>query len=396
MHVLIVGDAVVKTGFSRCTHALADELHKRGHRVSILGINYWGDPHTYPYAIYPAVNFADHGTDAMGQTRLPRLIRRLKPDKVVLLNDPWNIQSYFDEMDAQLEPDSPRPVMIGWLAVDSENHRLGGMGRLDSIVVWTEFAKHEIEHAGYEGPISIVPLGIDAGKFRQVDKSEARKMVLPNFVGDRDDVFIVGAVGRNQHRKRLDLTLQSFAEFALNSREPKEHYRLYLHCAPTGDSGFDIKSLAMYYGLQGLVVQTVHGPDDPVPDAVLPYLYSSFDVYLSTSQGEGWGLPAQEAMACRVPCVLPNWGSFGSLGWVTGREALKVGCSHRIATAPFGGMLHTVGAVPESHDVAKCLRMIERDHVLRANLALGGERLANSLTLDLTGQGVASVVESTL
>ena len=61
-----VGDAVASTGFARATHKICDVLRET-YEVHVLGINYHGDPHPYPYTIYPAwVPFGD----AMGQRRM--------------------------------------------------------------------------------------------------------------------------------------------------------------------------------------------------------------------------------------------------------------------------------------------------------------------------------------
>lgn len=394
MKVLIVGDAVVSTGFSRCTHALADELYKRGHDVAVLGINYWGDPHKYPYAIFPPVNFTDGGKDQFGVGRLPKLIHRFSPDVVVLLNDPWNLQDYFDGLDKTLEEDYPLPKMVGWLAVDSENHKLGAMNRLDAAVVWTKFGQDVLTDAGCTAPISIVPLGIDPSKFRPVDRTVARKLSMPEG-DDSKDLFVVGVVGRNQYRKRLDLTIRSFA-LAVDRAPDPDKWRLFLHVAPTGDSGYDLRAISDYYGVRKRIILSNPGLGTGLAEDQLSVLYSSFDVYLSTSQGEGWGLPAQEAMACRIPCVLPAWGSFGPQGWVGPGEAYLVPCDTHLATAPATATMHTIGGVPDAHQVGQMLRAIHRDRGQehRSGYLDKAEAKARSLTWSMAGEKMADVLES--
>ena len=48
--ILWYGDACSNTGFARVTHSVLDHLSKE-HEVVVLGINYTGDPHEYPYKI---------------------------------------------------------------------------------------------------------------------------------------------------------------------------------------------------------------------------------------------------------------------------------------------------------------------------------------------------------
>lgn len=391
MKVIIVGDAVVSTGFSRCTHALADELHRRGHDVGILGMNYWGNPHKYPYPVFPCFSPPDKCRSTMGTDRLPKLIHEFSPDAVVVINDPWNIAAYFDDLDATLEEGYPLPKMIGWLAVDGANHKLGALNRLDHIAVWTRFAEREMRSAGVTSDISIVPLGIDPSIFKPVPRAEARKVAFPG-TENANELFVVGVVGRNQHRKRLDLTIEAFAEAWKLSSKPY-NWRLYLHVAPTGEDGYDLPALASYHGVRHLIVTTSAPTGSGIDIGLLPYLYSSFDVYLSTSQGEGWGLPAHEAMACEVPCVLPYWGSFGDGGWVQRDEAHLIECSTQLATAPFNSKMYTIGAVPDTQRVAHKLahlHMAGPDSVMIENAAAHARRL----TSELTGQNMADVVES--
>lgn len=43
-----------------------------------------------------------------------------------------------------------------------------------------------------------------------------------------------------------------------------------------------------------------------VPESIMPYLYSACDIFLHTSEYEGFGLPVLEAMSCGCPVVCSN------------------------------------------------------------------------------------------
>jgi len=45
---------------------------------------------------------------------------------------------------------------------------------------------------------------------------------------------------------------------------------------------------------------------NPLTDELLVESYNSFDVLLSASMSEGFGLPTLEAMACGVPSIMPD------------------------------------------------------------------------------------------
>lgn len=360
MRLLWVGDAVVSSGFARCSHKVCDYLHSQGHEIHILGINYYGDPHSYPYSIYPCNNPLDSGRDAFGVTRLPSLIFKLKPDIVIILQDPWNIHAYLSEIDkwvGQLVsagiPTSqflPLPPIVGWLAVDGKNQNGRDINGLSHVITWTQFGADELIKGGYAGDYSIVPLGVDTSLYYKRDKLECRRMMS---VMDTNpllhEAFIVGYVGRNQPRKRLDLLIEYFAEW-VHKYNISDGY-LYLHVGPTGDTGVDIESLIKYYNVRGLVL--VNQPDIGTgdPESLMPYIYSLMDVFVTTTQGEGFGLPILEAMACRVPVIAPDWSGLGSEGgWTAyqGQPALSlVSCTSTALTMLQGRNACTIGGIPD-------------------------------------------------
>lgn len=398
MKVIWVGDACVATGFARVTHAACDELVRRGHEVEVLGINYMGDPHGHPYRVWPCRQPHDEGHDLMGVTRLPVLMARLAPDVVVLLQDPWNVASYFRQIDGVAE--GARTVsaemadrvlatpVIGHVAVDGKNQRGGDLDRLAHVIAWTRFGAEELARGGYSGDATVVPLGVDLERFTPRDRAESRRRVLPEAIGP--DAFVVGAIGRNQPRKRLDLTIAYFAEW-VERRNVDDAY-LALHVAPTGELGADVRSLVRYYGLSGRVVVSKPPIGAGAPDDLMPDVLSALDVYLTTTQGEGWGLPALEAMACGVPVVAPDWSGLGS--WARG-AAVLVPCTATALTAPTnaGAGPHTIGGVADRVATIEALDDLYRSPLHRRTIRQRGLALAATLPWERTARGTVDVIE---
>lgn len=392
MRVLWVGDACVATGFARCTHAACDELHTRGHHPRVLGINHFGDPHDHPYPVHACFCPPDKGQDTMGTTRLPHLLERYPADVIVLLQDPWNIADYLNNLDLYnasrrqqgCDP-IPIPPIVAWMAVDARNHDAAPLNRLSHIVVWTEFARDELLRCGVTVPISVVGLGVD-GRFRPQAKLPARKRIgidLP------PDAYLIGVVGRNQPRKRLDLTIQYYAEWL--RRYGHGNAYLYLHVAPTGEQGYDITRLVRYFGVGGRVIACTPPAGQGMDDELMPYVYSAMDVYLTTTQGEGWGLPALEAMACGVPVVAPDFGGLAS--WARDVAYLVPCYAHACITAPLGGRPYTVGAIPTMDDTVDTLQHVFNTGNVhdRRNR---GIKLAKSLTWHNAGVQFTDVLEA--
>jgi D-inositol-3-phosphate glycosyltransferase len=356
--LLWVGDAGVATGFARATHHTLDVL-RHSWDVSVLGINYLGDPHVYPYDIYPAYA----GGDAFGTGRLAPLAKALEVDLVVLQTDPWLVPAYLKTL---LDADCRMPV-VGTLAVDGKNCQGQHLNGLAHAIFWTAFARREALEGGYLGPSAVVPLGVDLNVYEPVDRLEARRTLgVTETLAQRHsiDAFTVGTINRNQQRKRFDLMAEYFCDW-IEQRAIADAY-LLVHTCPTGDSEYDLAQYFTYRGVRDRLVLIVPNVGQGIPEPYLKHVYSSLDVYVSTSQGEGWGLPAMEAMACGVPCLLPDWAAYGE--WATGAACL-VPCP---STAWTQRRINVIGGIADRVQWIEGLDRIYRDTTYRRELAAAG------------------------
>ena len=401
MRVLFCGDAGCPSGFSKVTSAVCDALHASHHEVHTLAINWHDETHSYPYPLYHCVHPFDGGRDGFGISRLPRLARRLQPDAVVLLNDPWNIPHYLSALRAEFDTpaDAPLPFpVIAYLAVDAKNIHASALAdpAITHVAVWTDFAADELARAGYLAPVTVIPLGVDSTLFAPRDQ-ETRLACRASICtpGIPDDAFIVGYVGRNQYRKRLDLLIQYFAEWVHGSPDSPPDAYLYLYVGPTGDSdGVDISSLARYYGIAERVF--IASPDigHGQPEASLPYFYAAFDAFLTLSQSEGWCLPVLEAMACGVPCIVPSWAALGERGWLNG-AAIQIPCTSTALSAPHGSRTgkYTIGGIAGKAETISTLQGLYADRGLRWEIGSLGRRRAEELPWSQTGEMFTSMLE---
>ena len=348
--LLWIGDAAVPTGFATVTHSVLAQLHRRWD-VTVSGVNYEGAEHDHPYRILPAWQ----GGDMWGMNRFADLCAEFAPDVIVINNDWWNVAGFL-----QRAPRGAR--IVAYMPVDGVNldrKILPKLNRLTAAVWYTDFGHREAVKAGFKGTRHVLPHGLDTRLFRPVDRAEARRAL-----GLPEDAFIVGNVNRNQPRKRLDATIEYFAAWVKQHRV--KNARLLLHCAKR-DAGWDLESLARHHGVGGRVIFT--GPDelDQAADAsLLPMIYSSLDVQVSTTLGEGWGLTTMEGMACGVPQIVPDWAALGE--WA--EPAIKVPCSTRHAHTG----ISTIGALPDKAAFMAALNSLYRDEALRRDLSRRGQR----------------------
>lgn len=352
--LLWVGDAACDSGFSKATHYTLDVL-RRYWDIHVLGINYRGEPHRYPYDIYPCFL----GGDLFGVGRLKELTEKIKPDVIVLQNDVWNIPAYTQTVSG--------PHYVGALAVDGLNCRGDLLNDLSLAIFWTKFGHQEAIRGGLQKPGVSIPLGLDLDFFRPQDKIESRRSW--GLSGTHKNDFIIGNVNRNQPRKRLDLTIKTFAMFI--ERHRLNDAWLFLHVAPTGDSGIDCAQLAKYYGVEHRLILSEPGVFKGIAEDRLASLYSCFDIQLSTTQGEGWGLTTMEGMACGVPQIVPAWAALGE--WTAG-AALQVPCSHTNVTPD---NINSIGGIPDEERVVDALYDLYSQPELRQEMRASGLQLAH-------------------
>ena len=342
--LLWIGDAVVSTGFAKCTHQILNVV-RQDWDVHVLGMNYFGDPHQYPYPIFPCVR-GKQG-DAFGLSRIPQLVDTVRPELIVVQNDPWNFPPY-------LKAAGNVPV-VGIVAVDGKNCRGEGLNGLHHAIFWTDFGAKEAALGGYRGTSSVIPLGVDLGLFKPIDQQEARQaMGLPK---KQSNGFIVGNINRNQPRKRLDLTIQYFCEWVKTYRVDDAY--LYLHIAPTADAGYDASQLMRYYGLTSRLIIAEPDAGFGIDEGMLPYVYNSFDVQVTTTQGEGFGLTTLEGMACGVPQILPDWSALGDL---FSDSADMVPCS---ITACTPNMINAIGGIADKDAFIGSLNRLYKNPLFR-------------------------------
>ena len=122
--ILIIGDAVVPSGFARVIRSIFEPL-RHDYELHQLATRYDGRPHDYPWTLYAAKGY---GYDQIGP-----LIGEIRPAIVFLLYDiPFQV-SYLE----QLRKAAPSPKIVFYSPVESGPiapeimQRLQGVSQLD-------------------------------------------------------------------------------------------------------------------------------------------------------------------------------------------------------------------------------------------------------------------------
>jgi D-inositol-3-phosphate glycosyltransferase len=365
--LLWVSDAACPTGFATVSHNVLGWLGSKWDRV-VLGVNATGDPHHYPFPIYPT----RVGGDFWGFGRFASMVKRHEPDVVLIQSDGWIIAS-FVEIARQI-PNCP-PV-VGWMPIDGEGMKRSTAATLSELALalfYTQFGVDQARAAGLTAPARAIGLGVRREVFCPIPKADARRY-LPDDLPE--GAFVWGNVNRNQPRKRLDLTIGWFAEFLKTDPVAADSF-LYLHCLKE-DVGWDLEELAHFYGVADRVLFSLaETPEELVDEAKMRFVYNALDVQITTTMGEGWGLPTLEGMACGVPQICPDWAALGE--WPRGAVRLV---EVDPGAASFGYKAFSIGSTPRKADFLAAMHELKADEELRRALSAAALERASEKRFD--------------
>jgi glycosyltransferase involved in cell wall biosynthesis len=171
------------------------------------------------------------------------------------------------------------------------------------------------------------PHAIDTKVFKpskSITMADGRKMLAREFMEVPQDAFVVGVNSANkggQHGYNRKAFPEMFLAFGMWAKKRTDAV-LYVHTEAKGAmGGIDLRALAKACGIDDdrIVFVDQYAHRLGIPNEVLAAIYSSMDVFLQTSMGEGFGIPAIEAQACGVPAILSDFTAQPELlgdGWL--------------------------------------------------------------------------------
>jgi glycosyltransferase involved in cell wall biosynthesis len=224
---------------------------------------------------------------------------------------------------ARAEPIIPLATVHGWFGRDTWRERLYYavdkriLARFPRLIAVSSGLKDELVRTGSrKDAITVIPNGIDPRAFVRVPE---RRPAIRAALGFADEDIVVGAVGRLERQKRLDLLLRAVA--GLRNRHPR------LRLAIVGDGGLHEELLTLRDALQLGDACLFLGHRNDVPD-----LHHAFDVFVQASDREGSPNVVLEAMALETPVIATAAG--GTTDAITdGMDGLIVAAGSEAALA---------------------------------------------------------------
>tara|TARA_B100001093_G_scaffold197398_1_gene189769 strand:+ start:79898 stop:81784 length:1887 start_codon:yes stop_codon:yes gene_type:complete len=297
MNYVFLGDSpTLETGFARVTKNIIPNLELPNKHV--WGIGYRGLPHDYNFNIYPA-NINSSWLDQQNKERFEQFLMALEgPIVLWCIHDAFRL-AYFKGVLERVKQQKELTI-VAYMPVDSYLDEKDGefIPIVDIPVAYTEFGAENIRRFT-DKEVKVIPHGNDQD-FVKIEGFD-RTNYFPQL---HQGLKLMGVVNSNSERKNLFRSMQIFRELVIKD----DSWRLYLHCDPNGF--FRLKKIAEEMGIQQFVVygdpyfnSNIIG-DTACDKQELINIYNCFDLFLSTSHGEGWGLTATEAASCGVPLAL--------------------------------------------------------------------------------------------
>lgn len=289
LRVLLITDSIsLNTGYANTAKIIVESLLNAGCDVRQLAWGITEEPPNMPIKIYPT-----SPNDFYGKTLFKDVIEDYLPNVVLTFGDLFNVSWVANYPNRFFK-------WCAYFPIDSENLTVAQkhiIMQIDQPIVYSKTALNVVLGETKREDLKIIYHGVDTEKFKPLNKEEIKRKY------GMQGKFIVGAVGRNNTRKNFPALMESFAEFA----KDKPDCMLYIHAKPV-DAGHNLYEYIKKYNLNNKVYFTQdHDGIIGLNEDELVELYNTFDCYVSSTQGEGFGLTLLEAQSCGIPTLVTDY-----------------------------------------------------------------------------------------
>jgi glycosyltransferase involved in cell wall biosynthesis len=267
-----------------------------------------------------------------------------------------------------------RLTWIAWAPIDSEPLLPDNAAVLRSARrVWamSRFGESQLRAAGFTN-IDYVPHGVDSQTFRPIDKAEALARLKHDAGIDLADRFVVCMNSANKGTPSRKGFFEAFAAFKVFSDAHPDAV-LYVHTEKLGIwHGEPLPLVAQMVGLHPdrvIFAPYYHYVTGLLPPSFLNDVYNAADVFLTTSHGEGFGIPIVESQMAGCPVIVTDFSAMSELcfaGW-------------RVPGVPF---MHAPGATQRLPLLPEVIRALDLAHRQRGDLRLRDEARRGALGYD--------------
>ena len=318
LRLLVTGAAPwVNSGYGKPWRYLLPRLHAAGHTMAMMPFYGWRGASTTIDVGGAPVRLYSQCKDQFFNDIVTHHVGAFEADVVITMQDVWTLTGW-GQHGFTWCPNFPMDTQKVSAPV------LTAIEGCHTPLVNTRWAQRELFENGWLNA-RYIPYSVDTSIYTPGDRHAAREAL-----GVPDDLFVAGVVAANSSYP----SRKSFPEILLAWKqwlEAGNDGMLYLHTTITPTRGDGVQLEAILHTLN-IPWSTVGDPDPErrarakvlfvnqyrkwaglIDDTELAQIYNAFDVLLSPSQAEGFGIPIVEAQACGVPVVTLNVTSMPEL-----------------------------------------------------------------------------------
>jgi glycosyltransferase involved in cell wall biosynthesis len=351
LRIMPVSDSAwAPTGFGTNTKNIAAILNGEGHHIGYGGCQNnqhakWSTPwplgQTETRATFESLPLLYPGQERFGERSFPQWTENFKPDLVLAhldfqmfkhmtdMKKPTSVNIPFYGQDGKLLNRKQRmnlmneafkqiskgmPWKLGVIVpYDGEPSIPSWRQQLDNVdygVAMSRYGQIGLKK-DFDFDTTYIPHGVDTNLFKPRLKPKYGSMEKP-------DVFMVGCVARNQHRKNIPRLIKGYAQFVKENNLTPDDTKLILHMDWNDAMGWKFPEFADYYGIADYLMPPLMGVLDhgeAATEEEMAQMFSCMDVFVLPTAGEGFGIPTLEAMCSGVPICVTNY--------TTGYELVK-------------------------------------------------------------------------
>lgn len=311
MKILAFGDCILHTtGYGRVSRNVLGYFVSQGHEVIQIAWNYTLPPQRYPIIkdgtqLVGYINLVPpHTRDEFSTATVIHYINGIKPDMVYNSNDYFTIKPLLDKKNEWTHI----PKITNYGIIDGPECAqvyTSLITQIDYPVSPSKYGYNQLSKITNRG--LYIPHGVDTATYKPLPNKEEIKKKL-----GLEGKFVFGTLNRNIWRKMYPLLFRAYAEIKHKLKDSC----LFVLADPNDIAGHGLAFWLKHFNLSAS--QDPKKPADVMfhpaylnilmnlSDQELAEAYNAFDVFVSTSMSEGFGLATIESQACGIPSIMPN------------------------------------------------------------------------------------------